>query len=78
MKNICVYCSASNAVDKIYFDSAKEMGELIKGAKTLYLQKFVDREGVIQKGLHDISIEEANSFKDILSEAVTNVELRGY
>lgn len=59
-------------------NSIREMGELIKGAKKLYLQKFVDREGVIQKGLHDISIEEANSYKDILSKFVTNVELRGY
>lgn len=58
--------------------SIKEMGKLISGAKKLYLQKFVDREGVIQKGLHDISIEEANSYKQILLDFVTNVELRGY
>lgn len=59
-------------------ESILEMGELIKGAPLLYLQKFVDREGVIQKGLHEISLEEANSFKDILSRFVANVELRGY
>ena len=59
-------------------ESITEMRDLVKGAKKLYLQKFVDRDGVIQKGLHDISIEEANLFKEILSEAVTNVELRGY
>ncbi len=59
-------------------ESIKEMCDLVKGVKKLYLQKFVDREGVIQKGLHDISIEEANEFKDILSEYVYNVELRGY
>jgi len=29
MKNICVYCSASNAVDKIYFDDAVEIGRLV-------------------------------------------------
>lgn len=59
-------------------ESIKEMGELIKGSKKLYLQKFVDREGVIQKGLHSISEEEANSFKDILSNYVDSCELRGY
>lgn len=59
-------------------NSIREMGELIKGAPVLYLQKFVDREGVIQKGLHEISLEEANSFKDILDKFVTKVELRGY
>lgn len=59
-------------------ESIQEMCKLVKGAKKLYLQKFVDRDGVIQKGLHDISIEEANSFKDTLSSVVANVELRGY
>ena len=28
-KNICVYCSSSDFVDKKYFDAAKELGELI-------------------------------------------------
>ena len=57
--------------------SIREMAELVRGAKRLFLQKFVDREGVIQKGLHDVSIEEANKFREILSEAVPT-ELRGY
>ena len=57
--------------------SIREMCDLVKGAKQLFLQKFVDREGVIQKGLHEISLEEANKFKGILSEVVPT-ELRGY
>ena len=57
--------------------SVREMANLVKGAKALYLQKFVDREGVIQKDLHDISIEEANKFREILSKVVPT-ELRGY
>ena len=57
--------------------SIREMGDLLMGAKRLFLQKFVDREGVIQKGLHDISIEEANKFREILSKVVPT-ELRGY
>ena len=57
--------------------SIKEMGEMVRGAKRLYLQKFVDREGVIRKGLHEVSLEEANHFKDILSLFIP-VELRGY
>ena len=58
--------------------SIKEMGELIKGAKKLYLQQFVDREGVIQKGLHPVDESLANTYKEILSEYVDNVYLRGY
>ena len=59
-------------------DDIKSLGELIKGAKVLYLQKFVDREGVIEKGLHPINEEEANSFKQILVNYVKEVNLRGY
>lgn len=57
--------------------SIREMANLVKGAKQLYLQKFVDREGCIQKGLHEVSLEEANKFREILSEVVPT-ELRGY
>lgn len=59
-------------------DDMKGIGELIKGSKKLFLQKFVDREGVIQKGLHPISLEEASSYKDILSSHIREVNLRGY
>ena len=59
-------------------ESIEKMSELIKGAKKLYLQKFVDREGVIKKGLHPVEEVWASSFKDILSKYVSKVELRGY
>ena len=58
-------------------ESIREMRDLVKGAKKLYLQKFVDREGVIRKGLHEISLEEAIHFKNILSPLIPT-ELRGY
>ena len=63
------------------FHDIKDMygiGELIKGAPILYLQKFVDREGCIQKGLHEVSEEEAKKFKEVLLKYVDRVELRGY
>ena len=59
-------------------ESIEKMGELIKGAPKLYLQKFVDREGVIKKGLHPVEEVWASSYKDILSRYVDKVELRGY
>lgn len=58
--------------------SIKDMGELVKGSKKLYLQQFVDREGVIQKGLHPVDEDLANKFKEILSKYVEEVSLRGY
>lgn len=51
---------------------------LIKGAKRLFLQKFVDREGCIKKGLHEVSIEEANKLRDYLASGIPEVTLRGY
>ena len=59
-------------------DSIKEIGELVKGSKKLYLQQFVDREGVIQKGLHPVDEDLANKFKEILLDYVEEVSLRGY
>lgn len=58
--------------------SIKELGELIKGADKIYLQKFVDRETVIQKGLHEVEKKVAIDFKNILLPYVNNVYLRGY
>lgn len=59
-------------------ESIKEMSEFIKGAKRLYLQKFVDREGVLQSGLHEVSQEEAENYASLLRKSVKEVNLRGY
>ena len=53
--------------------------ELVKGAKRLFLQKFVDREGCIIKGLHDVDELEAAKLRDyLLSKGLVEVSLRGY
>ena len=53
--------------------------ELIKDAKRLFLQKFVDREGCIIKGLHDVDELEATKLRDyLLSKGLSDVSLRGY
>ena len=79
LKNSGVNYEFRTTIVKEFHDeiSIKEMGELVRDAKKLYLQKFVDREGVIRKGLHEVSLEEANHFKDILSLFIPT-ELRGY
>ena len=56
----------------------REMAETLKGAKRLFLQKFVDRESCIQRGLHEVSKEKAESFVDILKQFIDKVSLRGY
>ena len=56
----------------------RDIAETIKGAKRLYLQKFVERDSCIQKGLHAISEERVLKFKEILEETIEFVSLRGY
>lgn len=59
-------------------ESIKEMGEMIKGARILYLQKFVDSGHTIKPGCEEVSLEEAKEFQKILENYVNKVELRGY
>ena len=51
---------------------------LIKGAKRLFLQKFVDRDGCIKKGLHEVDVVEASKLRDYLAKSIPEVSLRGY
>ena len=59
-------------------DDIKDMAKEIKGAKRMYLQKFVERDSCIKKGLHEVSKEKAEEFKEELSKELDNVSLRGY
>lgn len=55
-----------------------KLGKLIQNSPILYLQKFVERDGCIQKGLHEVDENTANKFKIILEKYIQKVELRGY
>ena len=59
-------------------ENIKKMCELVKGGKKLYLQKFVDHDTCIKDGFHEVGLDDANKYKDILSKYVDNVYLRGY
>ena len=61
--------------ERMDYDAFKD---LIKGAKRLFLQKFVDREGCIKKGLHEVDVVEASKLRDYLSGSIPEVNLRGY
>ena len=61
--------------EKMDYEAFKE---LIKGAKRLFLQKFVDRDGCIKKGLHEVDVVEAGKLRDYLSSGIAEVNLRGY
>ncbi|MCQ2087309.1 MAG: anaerobic ribonucleoside-triphosphate reductase activating protein [Bacilli bacterium] len=55
-----------------------EIGKFIKGAKKMYLQKFVERDGCIRHGLHEVEEEKAKEYIEILKKYVEKIELRGY
>lgn len=59
-------------------EDIKEIGKVFSKAPKMYLQKFVEREGCLKKGLHCVSEDQANEFKSILEEYISKVELRGY
>lgn len=61
--------------ERMDYDTFKD---LIKGAKRLFLQKFVDRDGCIKKGLHEVDVVEASKLRDYLSVFIPEVNLRGY
>ena len=59
-------------------EDIEAIGESFKDTPKMYLQKFVEREGCLKKGLHSISEDQANKFKSILEKYMSKVELRGY
>ena len=56
----------------------EKMKEDLKGERVLYLQKFVDSGALISDNLSEVPKQQANKFKNILSETIKNVSLRGY
>ncbi len=59
-------------------DSIEEMAKQIRGAKKIYLQKFVDHGSCIKEGLHAVTEKKAQGFVDILKPYVCESSLRGY
>ena len=59
-------------------DAISQMSQELKGAKRIYLQRFVDNDNCIQYGLKDISKEQAEKYANILQTTIGEVKLRGY
>ena len=58
-------------------DSFRAIGPWIAGARRYFLQSFVDRDSVLQAGLHPWGRETLASFGDLVRPYVEQVELRG-
>ena len=59
-------------------DDIKKIAEWLKGTNKYYLQKFEDRGGCIQDGLHEVPLDLAHKMRDAAKELIKNVELRSY
>ena len=79
MKKAPDYEFRTTLIDEFHNEQdMRDIAETIKGAKRLYLQKYVDRESCIQHGFHEVSKEKAERFVDILKGSIEQVALRGY
>ena len=55
-----------------------EIGELIKGAKKFYFQRFTDHGECIEDGFSEVDVDTANKYLEIIKKYVPNAALRGY
>ena len=58
--------------------AAKDIGILLEGAGSYYLQGYVESEFVPDKTLHAVNKETLLHYRDILSSYIDHVELRGF
>lgn len=78
-QNVIDYEFRTTLVNEFHNEkNIEEIGKLLQGAKKIYLQKFVNREGCISQGLSEVEIKKALEFKCILEKYLQNVYLRGY
>lgn len=54
------------------------IGDLVKGAKRFYFQKFTDHGYCIEDGFSEVDEATANEYLDIIKKYVDNASLRGY
>ena len=60
-------------IDDIY-----GIGEIVKGAKRFYFQKFIDHGYCIEDNFHEVEIDAANKYLEIIKKYCENANLRGY
>lgn len=59
-------------------EDIEKIAQWLDGTNKYYLQKFEDKGGCIQDGLHEVPLDEAHKMRDIAKEFIKNVELRSY
>ena len=59
-------------------ESFREIGEWLDDAERYFLQRYVDSENCIKRGLHMVSKKDAEKYLGVLRKNIKTVELRGY
>ncbi|MBE6133497.1 MAG: anaerobic ribonucleoside-triphosphate reductase activating protein [Erysipelotrichaceae bacterium] len=59
-------------------EDIRQMAELVGNAKRFRLQKYIDREGCISHGFHEVPLEVAKKYMEILKSHIDDVALRSY
>ena len=59
-------------------DVIKEIAKMIAGAKKYRLQLYIDTDNCIAHGFHEVELDEAKCFLEILKDHIVDVALRGY
>lgn len=59
-------------------EDMEKIASLIKGAKKMRIQKFVNNEACFRKDLHEIEINETSNFVQCIKKTINDTELRGY
>ena len=60
------------------FDDIKEIGEILEGAKQLFLQKYISRETCFDKTLTAVPIDKVKLYQEELNKKIKCVSLRNY
>ena len=59
-------------------EDIRQISELVGNAKRFRLQKYIDREGCIAHGFHEVPLEVAKKYMEILKSHIDDVALRSY
>jgi len=59
-------------------EDVEKIATWLDGTNKYFLQKFEDKGGCIQDGLHEVNIDIAKKMRDIARKHIKNVELRSY
>ena len=79
MENHIDYEFRTTLIDEFHkMEDIDSIGKWLKGCKHFRLQKFIDNENCIKRGLHEVNKENALNFKDVLKNYISDVELRSY